>query len=77
MEKEKTERDEMEERNILRNKTKEGLSDQNFKVSVILIAMYESSNSKVKRLPLTFLISSTTFTQVSVQRLEWIPMLCI
>lgn len=77
MEKQKTERDEMEERNILRNKTKEGLSDQNFKVSLILITMYKTSLSKVKRLPLTFLISSTTFTQVSVQRLEWILMLCI
>lgn len=77
MEKQKTERDEMEERNILRNKTKECLSDQNFKVSLILITMYKTSLSKVKRLPLTFLISSTTFTQVSVQRLEWILMLCI
>lgn len=77
MEKQKTERDEMEERNILKNKTKEGLSDQNFKVNLILITMYKTSLSKVKRLPLTFLISSTTFTQVSVQRLEWILMLCI
>lgn len=47
---------ETEEMNILRNKAKEGLSDQNFKVSVILIVIYNHSNPKMKRLPWIFLI---------------------
>lgn len=53
----------------IEKKTK-GLSEQNLQVKVILIVMYNGRNSKVKGLPLTFLISSTTFTLVSVQWLE-------
>lgn len=62
----KKEEREEEERNIVRSKTKEGLLDHKFKVRVILIAMYNSSNSERKRLPFTFLLSSTTFTLASV-----------
>lgn len=71
----------MKERNILRNKAKEGLSDQNFKVSVILIVMYNHSNPKMEKLPWIFQISNRKFTLilhlVSVQRPELILTLCI
>lgn len=71
----------MEKRNILRNilrkKNTKGLPEQNLQVNVIQIVMYNGRNSKVKGLPLTLLISSTTFTLVSVQWLELILMLYI